>query len=124
MIEPVVVNICAFLRFATNHNRGLGTSERIVMNLEPSPCGIGPVLSISTAVHIKAMRERMLDLHVVSGFVPTGRSTRAGNRVAVVVEQVVFDQRKRLVVTHAVTQPIVLVVVDEVVMDVVFIASS
>ena len=124
VIEPVVVDICSLLRHAANNNRSLNTSEHIVMNFEPGACDIGIVLSVAAAVHIKAMAQRILNLHIMSCFVAATRPTRSRNRVAVVVEQIVLNQRKRLVMAYAVTQPVVLIVVDEVVMDVMLVAGT
>ena len=102
MIEPVVVDIRPLFWLTADNDCGFRIPKRIVMNFEPGAGDIGTVLSVAASVHIKTVAQRLLSFYIVPCFVATPRSTASRNRMAVVVKQVVLDQRKRLVVVDTV----------------------
>ena len=57
-----------------------------------SSSDIGAILTITPTVHVKAVAERRAQLHVMPSLIAVARHARAGNGVAVEVEQVSLDQ--------------------------------
>ena len=82
------------------------------------PGDVRAVFAVAAAVHVEAVAQRHAQFHVVPRHVPAAGPARARDGVAIPVEQVALDQRRRHVVRHAVAQAVVLAVVDEVVVDV------
>jgi len=63
--------------------------------------------------------QRRAQFHIVSCHVAAARSPGACNGVSVEVEMIVFDQRGRRIVSDPVTQSIVLIMVNEIVVNLV-----
>ena len=117
LVKPVVVNIGLFFWHAANDDRGFWTKKGVVVDVHPRPGNGGVVFAVSPAVHVKTVAEGLAEFDIVARFVPAAGVSRARYRMPVGVEEVVRNQGLRDVVRNAVSQAVVLVVVDEIVVD-------
>jgi len=117
--EPVVMHVALFLRHAANHDGSLRGPEGVVVYFDRRTCNVGSVFAIAAAVHVEAMAQRHTQFDIVSSDIAAPGPARPGNRVAIPIEQIVFNQRRRRVMTNAVSQALILTMVNVIVMNVV-----
>ncbi len=117
-----MVYLTTLLRYTADHHGSLRSPERVVIYLDRCSRYVRAVPPITPPVHVKTMAERHPEFDVVPGHITITGPARSGDRMAVTVEQVIFDQRRRRVMTRTITQTVILAVVDEVVVDVMTLA--
>lgn len=120
--EPVVENPAGIQGDAADDHGFLRGPEGVVVNEDLRAGDVRAVLAVTAAVHVEAVAQRGAQFDVMPGLIATAWLAGACNGMAVVIKQVLFDQRRGDVMADAVTQSGVLAVVDETMMDVMSIA--
>lgn len=91
-LEPVMVYCTLLLGHTPDNHRSLGSSERVVADLDRGSGNVRPILPIPSTVHVKTMTERFPAFDIVTRHITATRSARARDRMAIPVEPIEFDQ--------------------------------
>ena len=115
--EPVSIDTARILRHAADDDWRVGSPKRVVVDQDSRAGDVRAVLAVATAVHVEAMTERRSQFQIVSGFIAAPGTPRAGDRVAIEVEEIAFNQRSCRIVYNSIAEPVVLAMMDEVVVN-------